>query len=59
MIVLPARQILAGEGIGRSFRLLPGTFTLQDGTTVSIYERAAPVPRAARRRLRALLDHDA
>ena len=58
VILVPAAQILAGTGIGRSFQRLPGEFTLQDGTTVSIYERTGPVRSMAKRRLRERLERD-
>lgn len=58
VISIPARQILAGEGIGASFRRLPVAFTLEDGTEVGIWRRKTPVPADAREELRSLLARD-
>ncbi len=58
VITVPARRLLAGTGIGRSFRRLPESFELQDGTVVAIFERTAPISSPARRALRERLERD-
>lgn len=58
VITVPAEQILAGDGIGRSFRRSPAGFTLQDGTKVALYERTDAVPAHAKRALRQRLARD-
>ena len=42
-IVVPASEMLAGVGIGASFRRTGETFALENGVTVVVFERAAPL----------------
>lgn len=39
VVVLPARELLSGEGIGKAFRRLDERFTLDGGVTVYIFEK--------------------
>ena len=39
VVVLPARELLSGEGIGEAFRRLDERFTLDGGVTVYIFEK--------------------
>jgi hypothetical protein len=42
-VLVPARHLLGGTGIGRAFDRLPEAFALADGVTVRVYRRARPV----------------
>ena len=42
-IVVPAGEMLAGEGIGAKFRRTGETFALENGVTVIVFERTAPL----------------
>jgi len=47
VVGLVARDIREKRGIGASFRRLPDRFTLEQGITVTIYRRMAPLRREA------------
>ncbi|MFO0851415.1 MAG: hypothetical protein U0871_23085 [Gemmataceae bacterium] len=46
-VVVPARHLLAGTGVGAAFDRLSAAFPLHDGVTVRLFRRARPVDRAA------------
>lgn len=39
VVVLPAKELLSGEGIGKAFRRLDKSFSLDGGVTVYIFEK--------------------
>jgi hypothetical protein len=43
ILILPAEQLLSGEGIGRAFRRLPGEFALDHGVKLKVFERSGKV----------------
>ncbi len=57
VVGLVARDIRSGQGLGRSFARLPGTFVLTQGISVDIYRRTASLPPEAVTALGAELAH--
>lgn len=39
VVVLPAKDLLSGEGIGKAFRRLDKSFSLDGGVTMYIFEK--------------------
>jgi hypothetical protein len=56
-ILLPARQLLDGTGIGQAFDRLPESFALDSGVTVLVFRRARPVNADAFATFQADLQH--
>lgn len=52
VVVLPARELLSGEGIGKGFRRLDESFCLSGGVTVYIFEKTRELTDEERESLR-------